>query len=123
MGNSPHIHAMCSIKWDALNESQCRKLNDFVRASISYVVRVDKIDYLIEKGIFQNYVNIFDIQDKVIIVLPHTYNPRCLRRISDGNGPECFVCRKPNNLKLSQDSTKHTFFLYLQISHWIVEND
>ena len=35
--------------------------------------------------------------------------PRCLRRISDGDHPGHFVCRNPNNLKLSPDNTKYSF--------------
>ena len=38
-----------------------------------------------------------------------TDNPRCVRRISDGDYPGDFICRKLNNLKLSPNDTKYLF--------------
>ena len=32
-----------------------------------------------------------------------------MRQISVGDGPESFICCKPNNVKLSPDNTKHCF--------------
>ena len=108
-GNLPHIHSMCKIDWDKLTNAQKSELDDLVRASIIDIIRYDEIDAMIEKGIFTSFNDIFDIQEKARIILPHFCNKRCMRRISVGDGPESFVCRKPNNVKLSPDNTKHCF--------------
>ena len=50
-----------------------------------------------------------DMEEIANSVLPHFCNPRCLPRISDGNGADSFICCEPNNLKLSPDNTKHCF--------------
>ena len=80
-----------------------------MRASIYDIARVDRIDSLIEIGIFKKESEIMDMQEIVNAVLPHFYNPRCLQRISNGDGSDSFICRKPNNLKLSPYNTKHCF--------------
>ena len=51
----------------------------------------------------------YDIEELAKEILTHGCNPRCLRRISDSDEPEAFVCRKPNNLKLSPDNTQHSY--------------
>ena len=64
---------------------------------------------MIEKGIFTSFNDVFDIQEKARIMLPYFCNNKCMRRISDGDGPESFICRKPNNVKLLPENTKKCF--------------
>ena len=80
-----------------------------MRASIYDIARVDKIDSLIEKGIFKKESEIMNMQEIANKALPYFCNPRCLKRILDGDGTDSSICRKPNNLKLSPDNEKHCF--------------
>ena len=105
--NLLHIHDMCSIEWNKQISEQSMELEDIVRASINDIARVDKINLLLKKEYKKN--EIMDMQEISNTVHPHFCNARCLQRISDGDGPDSFICRKPNNLKLIPDNTKHCF--------------
>ena len=78
-----------------------------VRASIVDIIRGDEVQNLIDEGILNEDSDVYGVQELAEEILRHKCNPRCLRRIGDGEGPENFVCRKPNNLKISPDNTKH----------------
>ena len=65
-------------------------MNDLVRASYVDIVQYDKVESLLDKGIFSSYEDVFEIREKRCAVLPHRCNMRCLRRVSPGDGPESF---------------------------------
>lgn len=108
VGNLPHIHLMLSINWEKLNQSQKDSINDLIRASVCNIVRHDEVDQLIEEGLLESVDDVEDVENDGKIILPHRCNQRCLVRVSDGDGPEAFRCKKQNNLKISSDNTKHT---------------
>ena len=66
---------MCSIEWNKLTSEHCIELEDFVRASMYDIARVDMIDSLIEKGMFKKEIEIMNIQEIANTVLPHFFNP------------------------------------------------
>ena len=108
-GNLPHIHMMLSLKTSEMTEDQIDKMDELVRASIVDIVRDDEVDRLVAEGILDRRTDIYEMQDLASSILSHHCNPRCLRRVSDRNGKATFLCRKPNNLKLSPDNTKHCY--------------
>ena len=97
---------MLGIRWGELNESQKTSINDLIRASVGDIVRVNEVDRLIEEGIIESMNDLEGIQKDAETILRHRCSERCLRRISDGNGRDSFVCRKPNNFKMSTDNTR-----------------
>ena len=64
---------------------------------------------MVNKGILDDYSDIYKLQDLANEILAHHCTRRCLIRVGDGEGPENFKCRKPNNLKLSPDNTQHCY--------------
>ena len=80
-----------------------------VRASIVDIVRGDEVQNLIDEGILNEFSDVYRVQELAEDILSHRCNPRCLRRIGDGDGPDNFKCRKPNNLRISPDNTKHCY--------------
>ena len=93
----------------ALNQEQKSFVEDLVSASVCDIVPTKNVASLIEKGIMKKKHEYDEIVELSTNILAHFCSPRCLRRVSDGDGPDAFVCRKPNNLKLSPDNTKHCF--------------
>ena len=73
------------------------------------IVRSDEVQKLVDEGILDEYNDIYTIQELARAILAHRCNPRCLRRVGDGDGPDNFKCRNPNNLNISPDNTKNCF--------------
>ncbi|MGB0404839.1 MAG: hypothetical protein ACPGDB_01450, partial [Fusobacterium sp.] len=108
-GNLPHIHLILSVMFSDLNEQQRERIDNLIRASVCSIRTGSEIQELIDEGIIKNWENMEDIKDLAKKILSHKCNERCLRRISDGNGPENFKCRKLNNYLVSPDHTKNSF--------------
>ena len=116
VGNLPHMHMMISMNTLEMNEEQTVKVNDLIRASIIDIVRSDEVQSLIDEGILNEYDDVYTIQDLARGILAHKCNPRCMQCKGDGEVPENFKCRKPNNLKISPDNTQHCH-IPLPINH------
>ena len=101
VGNLPHMHMLISIKKESLTQSQMERLQDLVRASVGDILRPNEVQDLVHSGVLNEYSDIYKLQDLANEILAHKCSRRCLRRIGDGEGPENFKCRKPNNLKIS----------------------
>ncbi len=107
VGNLPHMHMMVSVKKTNLTQAELDKFDDLVRASVGDIVRGDEVQDLVDRGILKDKSDVFELQDLSNEILDHKCTRRCLMRKGDGDGPENYKCRKPNNLKISPDNTKH----------------
>ena len=85
------------------------RLQYLVRASVGDILRPNEVQDLVHSGVLNEYSDIYKLQDLANEILAHKCSRRCLRRIGDGEGPENFKCRKPNNLKISPDNTQHCY--------------
>ena len=92
-----------------MTDCQKEKISDLIWASVVDIVRADEVQGLVDSGILNEYSDIYELQELANVIPSHKCGPFCLRRTGDGDGPENFKCRKPNNLKLSPDNTKHCF--------------
>ena len=106
-GNLPHAHLMVSLDYNKMNDAMENKINELIRASVAEIVRTDEVEQCINEGVFSSWEDLQTLQHRAANTLKHRCNPRCMRRVGDGDGPENFVCRKLNNLLLSKDNTKH----------------
>ena len=101
------MHMMISLKYSEMNEDQMQKIHDLIRASVVDIIRGDEVQKLIDEGILNKFSDVYEVQDLAEEILSHKCSPRCMTRRGVGDGPENFTCRKPNNLKLSPDNTRH----------------
>ena len=84
-------------------------MEDLILVSVIYIVRSDEIQDFVDDGIFKEYSDVFDLQELARKILSHNCTRRCMDRIGDKEGPEKFRCRKPNELIISPDNTKHCY--------------
>ena len=108
-GNLPHIHAMLKAK-EGRTQEEIDKMIDLIRCSGGDIVRVDEVDLRIQEG----YISCREEADKICElgcrILSHgECTHRCLRKVSHTDGSVSLECRKLNNLKVSEDNTKHTY--------------
>ena len=101
------MHMLIAVKCEELSNEQMEKMHELVRASVGNIVRFEEVDRLVDEGIINEFSDVYELQDLATEILAHHCNARCLRRVGDGNGPDNFKCRKPNNLIISPDNTKH----------------
>ena len=80
-------------------------VKDLMRASTYDIVRPDEVQNMIDHGIFKTIDDYHDMVLDAENLLSHRCNERCLYRV----GLNKFKCRKPNNLLISKDNTKHTY--------------
>ena len=106
MGNLPHIHMLLSLDLKNATDAQRTRIDDLIRADVGSIVRSDEVQHLIDAGIFKSDDDLIKLEKLSRQILPHRCSPRCLIRIGDGDGPENFMCKSNNNLKLSPDITK-----------------
>ena len=110
VGNLPHIHLMLRLNRDKIqSENFLSFIEDLVRASVVDLVRSEEVEDMIEKGLMKNVAEREDVIDLASSILAHVSSPRTVARIKPGDGPDAFVDRKPNNLLLSPDNTKHCY--------------
>ena len=84
-----------------------QRVKDLIRASVVDIVREDEVQGLVDSGILNEYTDIYELQELANSILAHKCGSRCMVRTGAGVGPENFRCKKPNNLKISPDNTKH----------------
>ena len=109
VGNLPHMHMMVAVNTMDMTECQKEKVMDLIRASVIDIVRSDEVEGLVESGILNEYSDVYELQELANSILSHKFGRRCVKLTGAGDGPENFQCRKPNNLKISPDNTKHCY--------------
>ena len=107
-GNLSHIHLMLEVNWKKLNENETKFVNDLCRCSLMDIVRPSEVQKLIDDGTYTSVDDWADMINDAKNFLGHVCNSRCQMRMADGS----FKCRKLNNLKVSEDNTKHTFMSF-----------
>ena len=55
------------------------------------------------------YLQHIHIEKDATSFLPHKCSKRCLKRIAFNSNENDYIHRKPNNSKISEDLTKHTY--------------
>ena len=104
-GNLSHSHMMIALNWLEMTENEKQFMNELIRASIFDIVRYDEIDRYIQDGVFESHHDISNVYENAELFLPHRCNDSCLVRNPDGT----FRCRKIDNVRASDDNTKHMF--------------
>ena len=61
------------------------------------------------KNLLKNVSDHEKLVDLASSILAHVSSPRTVRRVKPGNEADCFVDKKPNNLKSSSNNTKHCY--------------
>ena len=106
-GNLSHQHLITELKLNLLAEKELEFIQELVRAQICNIVNHDEVEELINHGIFKKYEDRFETEKNASTILAHKCNQRCAVRIKPGNTPDCFRCRKLNNVKISPNHTQH----------------
>jgi hypothetical protein len=108
VGNLPHIHGMIALNKDTMSD---KEVIDFVcgliRSSVASLFSTKELNHHNELGIFNKKTDWFEMTELAERILPHKFSKRCMIRISDGNGPECFQCKKPYPTSGRQDPDKN----------------
>ena len=105
VGNLSHSHLIAHLDYMAMTQEERDFVDHLVRASIMDIVHTSEIDKFIEHGIFTDAEDIHQVYENARKFCSHTCDDRCLVKNTDGS----FRCRKLNNVKESEDNTKHTF--------------
>ncbi len=86
---------MIALDKDTMSD---KKVFDFVcgliRSNIASLFSTIELNHYVELGIFNKETNWFEMTELAERILPHNCAKRCMIRISDGEGPECFQCKK-----------------------------
>ena len=104
-GNLSHSHMMIELKWSKMSQEEKDFVNDLIRASIFDIVKPEEAQAMVEEGVFQHEMDIYQVVNDATRLLPHRCNDACLVRKADGN----FRCRKIDNVKASPDTRSHQF--------------
>jgi len=67
-----------------------------IRTNVASLFSTRELDRYVELGIFNKKHDWFEMTELAERILPHKCSKRCMLRISDGGGPECFQCKKPH---------------------------
>ena len=82
---------MIALDKDTMSD---KEVIDFVcgliRSNIASLFSTRELDHYVELGIFNKRHNWFQMTELTERILPHKCCKRCMIRISDGKGPECF---------------------------------
>ena len=93
-GNLPHIHLMCSLKYEEMNDEQRYRIDNLVRASFGLIVRTDELSDFMKEGILESIEDWVDMNKDARDILAHHCNERCMKRVGySGKGTD-FACRK-----------------------------
>ena len=80
-GHLPHILAMIKINWD-----KSRKfVKDCIRASVLDIIKVGKINRLIDEGPIKNSSDVNIITNLAKHILSYKCSPRCLVMVDENN--------------------------------------
>jgi hypothetical protein len=109
-GNLPHIHGMIALDKDTMSD---REVIDFVcgliRSNVASLFSTRELNRYVELGIFNKKHDWFETTKLAETILPHKCSKRCMIRISDGGGPECFQCKKPHPTMGRRDPLEDEF--------------
>ena len=94
IGNLPHIHLIKCIDEKVMYREQKARMDDLIRASICDIVRSDKVQHLIDDGIFKSVDDHKDMQNDAGDILPHICTERCKRRVGNNGTANDFQYRK-----------------------------
>ena len=96
-GNLPHIHGLVALdKTDMENEELLKLLFSLQKCGVMdmFSTKPEDMQNYIDLGLFKSETDWFMHTYLGQKILGHRCSPRCKVRISDGDGPECFRCRK-----------------------------
>ena len=96
-GNLPHIHGLVALdKTDMENEELLELLFSLQECGVMdmFSTKSEDMQNYIDLGLFKSETDWFMHTYLGQKILGHRCSPRCKVRISDGDGPECFRCRK-----------------------------
>ena len=71
VGNLPHIHLIKCIDEKAMSHEQKAKMDDLIRVFTCNIVRSDKVQHLIDDGIFKSVDDHEYMQKDAGDILPH----------------------------------------------------
>ncbi len=80
-----------------------------IRSNVASLFSTKEINHYVELGIFNKDTNWFEMTELAERILPHKCSKRCMIRISDGEGPECFQCKKPHPTAGRRDPLEDEF--------------
>ena len=110
VGNLPHIHGMIALDKDTMSD---KEVIDFVcgliRSNVASLFSTRELERYVELGVFNKKHDWFEMTELAERILPHKCSKRCMIRISDGGGPECFQCKKPHPTAGRQDPLEDEF--------------
>ena len=110
VGNLPHIHGMIALDKDTMSD---KEVIDFVcgliRSNVASLFSTKELNHYVELGIFNKETDWFEMTELAERILPHKCSKRCMIRISDGEGPECFQCKKPHPTAGRRDPLEDEF--------------
>ena len=95
-----------------MSNEQKAKMHDLIRASVCDIVRSEKVQHLIDDGIFKSVDDHRDIQRDAGDILSHICTARCKARVDNNGTPDDLQYRKKDNLKISPDNTKIVMLVY-----------
>jgi hypothetical protein len=75
VGNLPHIHAMIQVMWHELSEDEKDCVNECICASYLDIIRVDKIQNLIDEGLLKHPSDVKIITQLAKEILVHHCSP------------------------------------------------
>ena len=92
-GNLSHSHMMIELKWSKMSQEEKDFGNDLIRASVFDIVKPEEAQAMVEEGVFQHEMDIYQVVNDATRFLPHRCNDVCLVRKADSN----FRYRKIDN--------------------------
>ena len=109
-GNVSHIHGIVGLKNEDMDdETMKRTIYELQSSAVCDMLPAEKIQDYMNKGLIKNVYDWQRYKAKASVVLRHICNNRCQMRIGEGEGPENFVCRKPNVVRDSETPRYHEF--------------
>jgi hypothetical protein len=110
VGNLSHIHGMIALDKDTMSDKEVINfVCGLIRSNVVSLFSTRELDHYVELGIFNKKHDWFEITELTERILPHKCCKRCMIRISDGKGPECFQCKKPHPTVGRQDPLEDEF--------------
>ncbi len=95
VGNLSHIRGMIALDKDTMLD---KEVIDFfcglIRPNVASLFSTKELNHYVELGIFNKEPDWFEMTELAERILLHKCSKRCMIRISDGEGPKCFQCKK-----------------------------
>ena len=103
-GNLSHVHALLQARLDLMNPEEVRQFHDVIRGFNADIVRVDEVDDLQARGIFESKNDWYEMMEHAKTILTHR-SRRNLRRT--GTGDNDLKRRDINFAHITPDQTAH----------------